>query len=104
VEHPERFGIVVPTDRGTVADIEEKPENPKSNLATTMAYVLDDSLFEYEPMEHGDGEYYLPPVIVQMAREKDIFIEREGSWIAIGYPGDLQKAEAILSGQKTGVE
>jgi bifunctional UDP-N-acetylglucosamine pyrophosphorylase/glucosamine-1-phosphate N-acetyltransferase len=102
VEHPERFGIVVPSDKGTIADIEEKPEHPKSNLATTMAYVLDDSIFEYQEKIHGDGEYYLPPVVAQVAKDKDIFIERETGWIPIGYPEDIQKAEAILKSR--GVE
>jgi bifunctional UDP-N-acetylglucosamine pyrophosphorylase/glucosamine-1-phosphate N-acetyltransferase len=104
VEHPKRFGIVVPSEKGTVADIEEKPAQPKSNLATTMAYVLDDSIFDYKAAAHGDGEYYLAPVVAQMAREKDIFIEREEGWIPIGYPEDLKKAEAILAGRATGVE
>jgi len=40
----------------TIADIEEKPKQPRSNLATTMAYVLDDSLFDYQAALHGDGE------------------------------------------------
>lgn len=104
VEHPERFGIVVPSGKGTVADIEEKPEHPKSNLAATLAYVLDDSLFSYEPVTHRDGEYYLPPVVAQMARDKDIFIERETSWIPLGYPEDIEKAEAILKNRATGAE
>jgi NDP-sugar pyrophosphorylase family protein len=104
VEHPERFGIVVPSERGTVLDIEEKPAQPKGNMATTMAYVLDDSLFDYEASAHGDGEYYLPPVVVQMARDKDVFIEREESWIPIAYPEDLEKAAAILAGRMEAVE
>jgi bifunctional UDP-N-acetylglucosamine pyrophosphorylase/glucosamine-1-phosphate N-acetyltransferase len=101
VADPKRFGIVVPTERGTVADIEEKPEQPKGNLATTMAYVLDDSIFDYQAEAHGDGEYYLPPVVAQMARAKDIFIEREGSWIQIGYPDELRKAEGILGAKSS---
>ena len=104
VEHPERFGIVVPSAKGTIADIEEKPEHPKSNLATTMAYVLDDSIFEYQARMHGDGEYYLPPVVAQIARDKDIFIERETGWIPIGYPEDIRKAEAILKSRAGGTK
>jgi dTDP-glucose pyrophosphorylase len=104
VEHPERFGIVVPSEKNTIADIEEKPEHPKSNLATTMAYVLDDSIFEYQPKAHGDGEYYLPPVVVQIAQKRDIFIEHENDWVAIGYPEDIARAEAILIGRATAVE
>lgn len=104
VEHPERFGIVVPSGNGTIADIEEKPEHPKSNLATTMAYVLDDSIFEYQGKVHGDGEYYLPPVVAQVAKDKDIFIERETGWISIGYPEDIQKAEVILKNRAAGAK
>ncbi|OGY98215.1 MAG: hypothetical protein A2855_02840 [Candidatus Liptonbacteria bacterium RIFCSPHIGHO2_01_FULL_57_28] len=104
VEHPERFGIVVPSAKGTIADIEEKPKEPKSNLAATMAYVLNDSIFDYQEKMHGDGEYYLPPVIKQMARDKDIFIERETGWIPIGYPEDLKKAEAVLKDNAAGAK
>ncbi len=102
VAHPERFGIVVPSAKGTIAGIEEKPEHPQSNLAATMAYVLDDSIFDYERKMHKDGEYYLPPVVAQIAKDKDIWIERENGWIPIGYPEDIAKAEKILSAAKEG--
>ncbi|MFH1671010.1 MAG: sugar phosphate nucleotidyltransferase [Patescibacteria group bacterium] len=45
VPDPERFGVVE-VDGDNVTSIEEKPENPKSNLAQTGCYLFDNRCFE----------------------------------------------------------
>ncbi len=100
VEHPERFGIVIANADGTISDIEEKPTQPKSNLAVTGAYILDKHFFEYEPEAHTNGEYYFPPVIMQMIKEYPMYVEKAEVWLPIGYPEDVARAEAMLRDAK----
>lgn len=49
VSDPKRFGIAVfdSKDSTRIAEIEEKPKNPKSNYAVTGLYIYDNSVFDY---------------------------------------------------------
>ncbi|MGD0466154.1 MAG: glucose-1-phosphate thymidylyltransferase RfbA [Gammaproteobacteria bacterium] len=46
VEDPERYGVVVLDKKEKILDIEEKPLNPKSNLAVTGLYYFDGTVSE----------------------------------------------------------
>jgi len=96
---PERFGIVVRHPDGTLAEIIEKPEHPPSNLASTGVMVLDEHIFDYELKTETNGEFYLTDVIAEYAKEHPIAVVEQNLWIPIGYPEDIQKAEAILRTQ-----
>lgn len=70
IEDPRRFGVAeMEGDR--VISIEEKPENPKSNLAVTGVYMYDNSVFDVirtlEPSERGEFE---------ITDVNNVFIER----------------------------
>lgn len=62
VPDPERFGIAEldPKDSAKVISIEEKPKNPKSNLAVTGVYIYDKNVFDYcgkiKPSARGQFE------------------------------------------------
>ena len=101
VPNPERFGIVVRNPDGTVATIEEKPEHPPSNLASTGGFVLDMNLFKFEPQKPVNGEYYLPEVVERYSKEYPVAVVEEAVWIPIGYPEDIEKAEKILAARST---
>lgn len=49
VVDPKRFGIAVfdPKDRKKVIRIDEKPQNPESNMAVTGLYIYDAKVFDY---------------------------------------------------------
>jgi UDP-N-acetylglucosamine diphosphorylase / glucose-1-phosphate thymidylyltransferase / UDP-N-acetylgalactosamine diphosphorylase / glucosamine-1-phosphate N-acetyltransferase / galactosamine-1-phosphate N-acetyltransferase len=94
---PERFGIVVRHPDGTLAEFVEKPLHPPSNLASTGAMVLDTHIFEFEPTVETNGEYYLTDVIAEYSKKYPVAVVEEDLWIPIGYPEDIQKAEAILA-------
>jgi NDP-sugar pyrophosphorylase family protein len=96
-DNPERFGIVVRHPDGTLAEMIEKPEHPPSNLASTGVMVLDTHIFEYELKHETNGEFYLTDVIAEYAKDYPIAVVEQHLWIPIGYPEDIQKAEAILS-------
>jgi glucose-1-phosphate thymidylyltransferase len=46
VQDPERYGVVVLDANGQAVDLEEKPEEPKSNYAITGLYMYDNSVIE----------------------------------------------------------
>jgi NDP-sugar pyrophosphorylase family protein len=104
VENPERFGVVLMDDQNRILDIEEKPKVPKSNLAVTGVYLFDAHIFDYELQPHTSGEYFLPPIMLAMNKDYPLFVEQASLWIPIGYPEDLQKAEAILKNRAANAE
>lgn len=97
VDDPRRFGVISVDENSKIIDFEEKPENPKSNLVSTGAMVLDENIFKYKPALHPNGEYYLTTMIEQMLREHEIFAVRSSLWISTAVPEDLKKAEEILN-------
>lgn len=60
VNDPERYGVVVLDSSGRATDLEEKPENPKSNYAVTGLYMYDNDVIEIakgiEPSPRGELE------------------------------------------------
>ncbi|MBP8016638.1 NTP transferase domain-containing protein [Candidatus Gracilibacteria bacterium] len=46
VQDPHRFGIAEINSNGLVISVEEKPKNPKSNLAITGIYIYDNTCFD----------------------------------------------------------
>jgi glucose-1-phosphate thymidylyltransferase len=60
VDDPGRFGVVNFDGHGKVVNIEEKPENPKSNYAVTGLYFYDNRCVEYAksliPSKRGELE------------------------------------------------
>ncbi len=59
VSDPERFGIAV-VDGEKIISVEEKPKNPKSNLAITGIYIYDNQIFniikQTKPSDRGQLE------------------------------------------------
>ncbi len=46
VKDPERFGVAELTGESIIKNIEEKPNNPKSNYAVTGLYLYDEKIFD----------------------------------------------------------
>jgi len=93
---PERFGIVVRHPDGTLAQFVEKPVHAPSNLASTGVFVLDEHIFEFEPTTETNGEFYHTDMIREYAKIYPIAVVEQNLWIPVGYPEDIQTAEAIL--------
>jgi bifunctional UDP-N-acetylglucosamine pyrophosphorylase/glucosamine-1-phosphate N-acetyltransferase len=97
VPNPEKFGIVVRKPDGTLDQMIEKPKHAPSNCASTGAMVLDQHIFEFEPEEAINGEYYLTEVIQRYAKEYPIAIVEQNTWIPIASVEDVEKANKILA-------
>lgn len=100
VADPRRFGVVSTNEDGSVKEIVEKPENPKSNLVLTNGLLLDQKIFQYPPPHTVNGEYYLSTAIAEMAKRHKFMTVKADFWFPIATPGDLKKAEGALASQE----
>lgn len=95
-DHPEKFGVLTLHDDGRVKDFVEKPKEFISNLVNTNSMVLDHHVFEYEPDQHTNGEFYLTTMVSKLAKDYPVYTVSADLWIPIATPEDLQKAETML--------
>lgn len=96
VEDARKFGVMVVDGEDRITDMEEKPENPRSNLAATGVYLLDRELIEFLPKQHSLGEFFVTDQIAEAIKTRAVYVERESFWHAIGYPQDVIDAEEVL--------
>lgn len=96
-DEPHKFGVIKTREDGTMESIVEKPEEFIGNLVSTGAMVLDDRLFGYESAKHeASGEYFMTHPLGLMAKDHPIVVVEQPLYIPVGYPEDIQKAEALL--------
>ncbi len=96
-ETPERYGVLVPNADGTLKEILEKPENPPSDLINIGGFVINESIFDYEVPVSSSGELYVTDMLTEYAKANPVKILEQDMWIPIGYPEDIEKAEAVLA-------
>jgi glucose-1-phosphate thymidylyltransferase len=99
VPDPNRFGVADVKD-GKIIGIEEKPKNPKSDLAVTGIYVYDSHIFEavnnIKPSARGELEI---SDAHQYLLEKGFSVsysEITGWWKDTGKPSDLLEANRLV--------
>jgi bifunctional UDP-N-acetylglucosamine pyrophosphorylase/glucosamine-1-phosphate N-acetyltransferase len=99
---PGRFGAFRTDERGHLIDIIEGADIPAGGLVNAGAYALDGRFFDQPlvPIKNGT-EFGLPQTLVLLAKEHAVRILAADFWLPIGYPEDLEKASAVLSGQRT---
>ncbi len=100
VPDPERFGVAVfdNTDSTKIKNIEEKPKEPKSNMAVTGLYIYDKTVFnlirKVKPSDRGE---------LEITDVNNLYIEKnqmrwsvlEGFWSDAGKPESLFRANAF---------
>lgn len=94
VDAPARYGIA-DVEGGKVVDLEEKPDNPSSNLAVIGLYLYDNSVFDkirnIEPSDRG--EYEITDVNDLYMQEGELtYATVDGKWFDAGTPEGLFKA------------
>lgn len=97
VSDPTSYGVVEMDDNGTALSIEEKPENPKSNLAVPGLYFYDNNVVkianEIKPSTRGELEITdINKVYMQKGKLKVIPLGRGFAWFDTGTPDRLNDA------------
>lgn len=98
---PSRFGVVMLNHDGTVAEIIEKPAEPKSNLVSTGAILIDQAVFNYKADRHSNGEYYFADMLNKMLKAGErVMAVKTSDWFPVAFPQDLIEAENWLKSRK----
>jgi len=98
VEDPERFGIAE-LDGNKVTSMEEKPANPKSNLAVTGCYLYGGDCFQiiHKLAPSDRGELEITDVSsTYLARGELTATILKGEWIDAGTHEALRRAEELV--------
>ncbi len=93
---PQKYGVLVSNEDGTLKEIFEKPENPPSNLINIGGFVINSSIFTYKVPVSSLGEIFATDMLTEYAKDHPVQILEQNLWIPIGYPEDIAKAEKIL--------
>lgn len=88
IEEASRFGVVVTDDEHRITEFQEKPEHPKSNLASMGIYifswpVLRDALIKLKDQPHCDFGMHVIPY-VHGAGQRIFAYEYTGYWKDVG--------------------
>ena len=100
IEEAKRFGIVVTDDDNRITEFEEKPENPKSNLASMGIYifswkVLKNALIALKDQNECDFGKHVIPYCFE--NNKRLFAyEYNGYWKDVGTLGSYWEANMEL--------
>ena len=101
-EEASRFGIMNVDDEGNIVEFEEKPQKPKSNLASMGIYIFDyEKLKKYliedenDPKSSNDfGKNIIPKMLEN--KEKMVSWKFEGYWKDVGTVQSLWEANMDL--------
>ena len=100
VEDPRSFGVVEPDVDGNVVRVEEKPKDPKSNLAITGIYLFNKHIFEaIESIEPSwRNELEITDAIQQLIDAGRVVRAHsmDGWWKDTGKPEDVLDANRLL--------
>ena len=89
---PENFGVVL-TENGIVVRVEEKPQNPKSNLVNTGLYLLNKDIFGIQLKKTERGEFELTDYIKEISGLEFVIAD---NWFPLTHPWNLLDANEFI--------
>lgn len=110
VEEPRKYGIVeLRPSSSFIQKLEEKPENPRSNLGIAGVYFVKDSILLFDVLEwmlkngiQNRGEYQLTDALQEMIRRGSKFkIFEVSSWYDCGHAKSLLETNRVLLEEKS---
>ncbi len=101
VRDPERYGVAEADADGRLISIEEKPEQPKSNLAVTGLYFYDNEVVdiaaELKPSARGELEITdLNNIYVERGMARLVDLGRGTAWLDTGTHDSLLEASQFV--------
>lgn len=100
VENNGRFGLLSIDGEGCLSSATDDKPQGNSGIINIGAYVLNRDFLSYDLVPIGDGtEYGLPQTIGVMAHDYRIRVVTAQDWLPVGFPEDIDKADAWLRRQ-----
>ena len=100
IEEASRFGVMITDGNGRITEFEEKPEHPRSNLASMGIYIfswkaLKEALIANEDVENCDFGMHVIPYCFDQG-ERIFAYEYNGYWKDVGTLGSYWEANMEL--------
>ena len=98
-EVPDPWNHAVATLRkdGSIEEMSEKPERAVGNLIANGLMVLNQTIFQYKPKQHPNGEFYFSSMLNQLIKKEKVMAVKAQRLVGgISTPADISRVEKLL--------